>query len=56
MKCESEMPYDERFSEACAKANRHWNNAIMENHYMLAEVEEWYGLGEGALDIYRIDR
>mgnify|MGYP003640991021 FL=1 len=52
----TQIPYDERFSEASAKASTHWNNAIFENHYMLGDLEEEYGLGEGALDIYRIDR
>ena len=52
----TQIPYEERFSNAASKANEHWNKAIFENHYMLGDLEEEYGLGEGALDIYRIDR
>ena len=33
----TQIPYEERFSNAASKANEHWNKAIFENHYMLGD-------------------
>lgn len=54
------VPADERHADALRKAEQEasdWvSNATNENHSMLAEVERKYGLNEGDLDHYRIDR
>ena len=54
------VPADERHADALQKAEEEASawvaNATNENHSMLGEVERKYGLEEGELDHYRIDR
>lgn len=53
---EAAMPYEERLARAGETAREWENNAVWENHTLLGNLEEQYGLEDGTLDCYRIDQ